>query len=213
MTRHDCCQKNSIVRALRVGLTGGIGSGKSAVAEVWRERGAFIIDADLLAREAVARGSAGLAAIAQRWPQVVNVHGELDRVALGNIVFNSKPDLDALNAIVHPQVRALAEAREAQSLTATIVVHVVPLLFEGEYWRWCDVTVVVIAAEETRVARVVARDTLDAPMVRARIRAQIDPRKARSLATYVIENDGDLGALRAAANEVYAKLEERSRSR
>src|SRR5476649_2181368 len=115
---------------LRVGLTGGIGSGKSAVAEVWRERGAAIIDADVLAREAVAPGTRGLEEIALRWPAVIAADGTLDRAALGRIVFGNDEERATLNGIVHPRVRALALAREAEVPAGRLVVHVVPLLFE-----------------------------------------------------------------------------------
>jgi dephospho-CoA kinase len=192
--------------SMRVGLTGGIGSGKSTVADVWRERGAAIIDSDLLAREAVAPGSRGLGEIALRWPSVIAADGTLDRAALGRIVFANDEERATLNGIVHPRVRALARAREAEVPAGTPIVHVVPLLFEGEYWRMCDATVAVIAPEEERVARVMARDGVDRATVLQRMRAQIDPEEARRRATYAIENDADLPTLRTRANAVYDKL-------
>ena len=143
------------MRTLRVGLTGGIGSGKSAVAEMWRERGALIIDADLLARDVVAPGSEGLATIAARWPAVIAADGSLDRPALAQIVFHDDKEREALQDIIHPRVRALGEAREAEAPAGTIAVHVIPLLFEGEYWTSCDATVAVFAPDDVRVTRVV----------------------------------------------------------
>ncbi len=192
--------------ALRVGLTGGIGSGKSAVAELWRERGATIVDADLLAREAVAPGSDGLREVAAQWPAVVGADGTLDRAALARIVFDDDAQRARLNAIVHPRVRALGDALEAAAPPDAVVVHVVPLLFEGEFWRRCDATVAVLAPEAQRVARVTARDGVDEAAVRARMRAQIDPEEARRRASYVIENDADPATLRARANAVYDEL-------
>jgi dephospho-CoA kinase len=194
------------VPALRVGLTGGIGSGKSAVAELWRERGATIVDADLLAREAVAPGSDGLREVAAQWPAVVGADGTLDRAALARIVFDDDAQRARLNAIVHPRVRALGDALEAAAPPDAVVVHVVPLLFEGEFWRRCDATVAVLAPEAQRVARVTARDGVDEAAVRARMRAQIDPEEARRRASYVIENDADPATLRARANAVYDEL-------
>jgi dephospho-CoA kinase len=191
---------------VRVGLTGGIGSGKSAVAEIWRERGALIIDADVLAREVVEPGTPGLRAIAARWPQTIGADGALDRAALARVVFADDDDRLRLNAIVHPRVRALAEQREADAPDGTIAVHVIPLLFEGDYWRSCDATVLVVAPDETRIERVVDRDGLDPSGVVQRMRAQIDPNDARELATYVIDNDGDRAQLRERANAVYDAL-------
>ena len=192
--------------SLRIGLTGGIGSGKSTVAGMWRERGAAIIDADLLAREAVAPGTRGLAEIALRWPSVIAADGTLDRPALGRIVFGNDAERATLNGIVHPRVRALARAREAEIPAGTPIVEVVPLLFEGEYWRACDATVVVIAPDEARIARVMERDGLDRASVLERMRAQIDPAEARRRATYAIENDADLTTLRTRADAVYDEL-------
>ncbi len=198
---------------MRIGLTGGIGSGKSAVAEVWRERGATIIDSDLLAREATAPGSRGLSEIALRWPSVIAADGSLDRAALASIVFNNEKELATLNGIVHPRVRALAKARETEAPAGGLVVHVIPLLFEGEYWRMCDVNVAVVAPDEARIARVMQRDGVDRARVLERMRAQIDPSEARRRATYTIDNDGDLATLRTRANVVYDVLERAAQSR
>jgi dephospho-CoA kinase len=191
---------------LRVGLTGGIGAGKSAVADIWRERGAFIIDSDVLAREAVAPGSRGLGEIALRWPSVITADGTLDRAALARIVFANDAERAVLNGIVHPRVRALSSALVAQAPADALEVHVIPLLFEGEYWRTCDVSTVVIAPDETRIARVMERDGIDRAAVLERMRAQIDPNEARRRATYAIENDADLPTLRLRAGIVYDHL-------
>jgi dephospho-CoA kinase len=190
---------------LRVGLTGGIGSGKSAVAEVFAECGATIIDADVLAREAVAAGSEGLHAIAQRWPDAIAPDGSLDRAAMARIVFDDERARAELNAIVHPRVRARAAEIERDARDA-LVVHVVPLLFEGDYWRQCEKTVVVIAPPEARIARVMARDHVERDAVERWMLAQIDPELARARADYVIENDGDLAALRERSERVYDAL-------
>ncbi len=111
-----------------------------------------------------------------------------------------------LNGIVHPRVRALARALVAQVPPDALEVHVIPLLFEGEYWRTCDATVVVFAPDEARIARVMQRDGIDRAAVLDRMRAQIDPYEARRRATYAIENDGDLATLRTRANIVYDHL-------
>jgi dephospho-CoA kinase len=192
---------------VRVGLTGGIGAGKSAVAAVWRDRGASIIDADLLAREAVAPGTRGLREIGLRWPQVIAPDGTLDRAALARIVFANADERATLNGIIHPRVRALARALDDQSPSEALIAYVVPLLFEGEYWRTMDANVAVIAPLEARIARVMERDGLDRMSVLERMRAQIDPEEARRRATYAIDNDGDLETLRSRANAVYDLLQ------
>ena len=190
---------------LRVGLTGGIGSGKSAVAGFLAARGAAVVDADLLAREVVAPGTDGLRAVGALWPQAIGADGTLDRPALAAIVFADDAARARLNAIVHPLVRARAEALE-QAAPGGLVVHVVPLLFEGDFWRRCDKTVVVLAPNELRIARVVARDATERTAVERRMAAQIAPEQARARADYAIENDGDLIDLRAASERVYDAL-------
>jgi dephospho-CoA kinase len=194
------------MRSLRVGLTGGIGAGKSAVAAAFRDRGATVIDADVLARAAVAPGSEGAREVAAAWPQVVDAAGTIDRPALAAIVFADPAARERLNAIVHPRVRAGAEALEQAAELGTIVVHDVPLLFEGDYWRSCDATVLVVAPVESRIARVMARDGIARAQVEERMRAQIDPAEARRRATFTIENDADLATLRARAGDVYDRL-------
>jgi dephospho-CoA kinase len=190
---------------LRVGLTGGIGSGKSAVAALFGERGAAVIDADVLAREVVAAGSDGLREIGARWPQAIGAGGELDRAAMAEIVFADDAARAQLNAITHPRVRARASELERKAPDG-LVVHVIPLLFEGDFWRSCDRTVLVAAPAEVRIARVVARDATERAAVERRMAAQIDPALARSRADYVVENDGDLGDLRERSTEVYDAL-------
>jgi dephospho-CoA kinase len=190
---------------MRVGLTGGIGSGKSEVAKDLALFGALVIDTDELARRAVEPGSEGLASVQRLWPQVVR-DGGLDRAALAAIVFGDAAARERLNAIVHPLVRSLAREAEARALPGQLVVHVVPLLFETDYAELVDATVLVIAPDEERIARVVARDRAEAAQVRARMAAQIEPDEARELADYVIENDGDLATLRARTRELYDRL-------
>lgn len=194
---------------LRVGLTGGIGSGKSEVAKIFAEFGALVIDADALAREAVAPGTPGFGRIAERWPAVVTASGAIDRAALGSIVFRDGGARDELNAIVHPEVRRLGAEREASAGAGQIVVHDVPLLFEGRFYQSCDANVLVVADPEVRVGRVVARSGLPPEEVRHRMAAQIDPERARELADYVIDNDATIAALRDAVREVYDDLEQR----
>jgi dephospho-CoA kinase len=190
---------------LRVGLTGGIGAGKSAVARILEDLGAYIVDTDALAREAVAPNSDGFMEIARVWPQVVRT-GALDRQALAEIVFNDPTARERLNAILHPHIRRLAMERDARAKPGQLVVHVVPLLFETGYDRLVDKTIAVHAPEANRIARIVARDAIDEARVRARMAAQIDPEEARRRADFTIENDGDIRHLRARTAEVYFEL-------
>jgi dephospho-CoA kinase len=190
---------------LQVGLTGGIGSGKSEVARIFADLGAYIIDTDELAREAVAPNSDGLLAIAHIWPQFVR-GGVLDRAALAEVVFSDPKSLARLNEIVHPFVRRLALERETYAKPDQLVVHVVPLLFEAGYLDMIDKSVVVIAPDEQRIARVVQRDHTDADHVRARMATQIDPEDARARADYVIDNDGDVAHLHEQTRAVYDAL-------
>lgn len=186
---------------MRIGLTGGIGSGKSEVARILEECGAFIIDTDKLAREAVNPGSDALREIARVWPSVVR--GDcLDRGALAEIVFRDPSARERLNAIVHPHVRRLAAHLETYAKPGQIIVHMVPLLFETGYDKQTDATVVVIAPQDVRLQRVMQRDKWTEDQVRARMASQIDPEAARSKATYVLENDGDLSHLRAQAKRL-----------
>ncbi len=197
---------------LRVGLTGGIGAGKSAVAAILRDLGALVIDADELAREAVAPGSEGLARVAERWPEVVR-DGALDRAALARIVFADPSAREALNAIVHPTVRRLAAERDSQAGADQIVVHEIPLLFETGYADVCDKNVVVVAPRDARIARLLARGGLTLEEIEHRMAAQIDPDRARELADLAIENDGSLEDLRTRTRSVYAQLERQSSPR
>jgi dephospho-CoA kinase len=190
---------------VRIGLTGGIGAGKSAVAKLFEEFGAFVVDTDLLAREAAAPGSPGLAEIARVWPATVR-DGALDRAALAAIVFADPSARARLNRILHPEIRRLAFAREAAAQPGQPIVHVVPLLFETGYNALVDRTVLVTSPQAQRIARIRERDGLDETAARARIAAQIAPEGARPQADYVIENDGDLAALRRRARAVYDRV-------
>jgi dephospho-CoA kinase len=159
-----------------------------------------------MARLAVAPGTAGLAQIRARWPAVVSEDGILDRPGLAAIVFEDEAARAELNAIVHPIVRALSAEREAKGRPGQLVVHEVPLLFEGGIADECDATVLVVAPLEQRIERVQARNKISRDKIERRIAAQIDPGTARKLADYVIENDGSFDHLNAQVREVYGKL-------
>ncbi|MDQ2909109.1 MAG: dephospho-CoA kinase [Candidatus Eremiobacteraeota bacterium] len=191
---------------LRVGLTGGIGAGKSEAGKAFAALGALVIDADVLARAAVDPQTEGLARIAQRYPQAIRPGGALDRGALAAIVFSDAAAREAVNAIVHPYVRERAAELERTAGAEQIVVHEVPLLFEAGFYRFCDANVVVEADDEERIARIVARSGLEIGEIRRRMRAQIDPFRARELADYTLVNDGSLAALGDGVRDVFHDL-------
>lgn len=190
---------------MRIGLTGGIGSGKSEVARALQALGAYIVDTDKLAREAVAPGSDGLFQVARTWPSVVR-DDCLDRAALAQIIFSDPAARERLNAIVHPHVRRLADESERYAKPTQLVVHVVPLLFETGYDNAVDATILVVAPEALRFERIMRRDHLNEAQIRARMASQIDPDDASMRATYIIENDGDLSHLREQVQSVYETL-------
>lgn len=192
-----------------VGLTGGIGSGKSTVARFFEARGAAIIDADRLAREAVLPGTPGFAAILERFgPGVLAPGGDLDRAALGRIVFGDEEARRALNAIVHPEVARLAAERMATLSAAgqALIVYDVPLLFENGLERFLPETIVVSVPEEVQRARVHARDGLRPEEIEARLRAQLPLAQKAVRATYVIDNSGSLEQTEASVDALWKNL-------
>jgi dephospho-CoA kinase len=191
----------------RIGLTGGIGSGKSAVADLLAERGAVIIDADLLARQAVEPGSPGLARIvAEFGTRLLTPEGSLDRPALGEIVFSDPEARARLNAIVHPEVRRLAADIERTAAPDAIVVHVIPLLLETGQQDLFDLIVVVDVDPAIQVRRVRERDGLDEGQIRARIEAQATREARLAVADVVIDNNGSPADLEVSVAELWRRL-------
>ncbi|MCC7109473.1 MAG: dephospho-CoA kinase [Deltaproteobacteria bacterium] len=181
-----------------IGLTGGIASGKSAVARMLRQAGVPVVDADLLAREAVEPGTEALTAIVSRFgPAVLAPDGALDRKALGALVFADEAARRELNAIVHPAVAALAMARLEllRDQGAPVAVYEVPLLFESGLEGMMDATLLVAAPEAAQISRMGSRDGLDEAAARARMAAQLPLAEKRRRATAVIDNDTTLAEL------------------
>ncbi|MDN5563426.1 MULTISPECIES: dephospho-CoA kinase [Luteococcus] len=193
---------------IRVGLTGGIASGKSAVGELLRQHGALVIDSDQLARDVVAPGSAGLAAVIERFGAgILLPDGGLDRAALGRLVFSDDAARAELNAIIHPRVRAAATAIEAQvSDPYAIVVHMIPLLVETGQQDSFDALVVVDVDEDTQRARLMARNDLTEDEAQARIDAQVSRTDRLRVADFVIRNDAGLEELAERAHAVWHEL-------
>lgn len=190
------------------GLTGGIASGKSTVTRMLRELGAEVVDADVLAREVVEPGTPGLAAVAARFPGVVGADGRLDRAKLGARVFAHPEERAALNAITHPLVRdAFArKLQEAEGRGISRVVYDVPLLVESGMHQWMEGTAVVWVPRALQKARLMARDGLDEAAAEARLAAQLPLDEKRAVATWVIDNSGDLGSTRAQVEAVWRAM-------
>ncbi len=196
-----------------VGLTGGIGSGKSEVAARLAELGAVVIDADRLAREVVAPGTEGLAEVVAAFgPAVRGPDGALDRPALGRLVFGDEAARRRLEAIIHPRVRARTAELVAAQPPGTVVVNDVPLLVETGIAHTFDVVVVVLADEAARVRRLAESRGMSEAEARARIAAQATDEQRRAVADVVLTNDGTLAELRAAVDDLSQMLTRRAAS-
>jgi dephospho-CoA kinase len=194
---------------LLVGLTGNIASGKSTVAQLLSERGATIIDADVLARRAVERGSTAFDAIVQRWgTSVLAPDGHLDRAALRRTVFGNAKELEALNQIVHPEVERLRRRliEEARARGDRVVICDIPLLFEKKMVEDYDRIVLVDAPRPLRLERLVEERGLRETEAMEMIAAQMPAELKRARADFVIENHGTLTALEQRVSEVWASL-------
>ena len=192
-----------------VGLTGGIGSGKSAVSRLLREHGAVVVDADLVAREVVDVGTPGLAAVVEAFgPQVLQEDGSLDRAALGRHVFSDKEALARLNAITHPLIaeRTRERFREAARSGAEVLVHDVALLVENGLTSAYDAVVVVAASPQTQLDRLVRLRGMAEDQARARIASQLPLEDKLAVATHVIRNDGPLEELAPQVERVWSSL-------
>ncbi|MEV5331954.1 dephospho-CoA kinase [Streptomyces werraensis] len=197
---------------LTVGLTGGIGAGKSEVSRLLVECGAVLIDADRIAREVVEPGTPGLAAVVEAFgEEILAEDGSLDRPRLGALVFSDPEKLATLNSIVHPLVGARSREREAAAPDDAVVVHDVPLLTENGLAPLYDVVIVVDASPETQLDRLVRLRGMSEEDARARMAAQATREQRRAIADVVIDNDVPLDALQRRVREVWADLVRRAR--
>jgi dephospho-CoA kinase len=197
----------------RVGLTGNIASGKSAVARVWQRLGARVVDADELARRAVAPGSPGLAAVRAKFGDAaIAPDGSLDRARMRALVFADAAQRTALERIVHPAVARLRLQEEArlEADGARVVVHMVPLLFEAGLTDEVDTIVFVDAPEDVRLERLVRDRGLDPDEARRMIAAQVPAADKRARADILIENDGTLADLELRAETAWRNVSERA---
>jgi dephospho-CoA kinase len=192
---------------LRVGLTGGIGAGKSEVSRRLAELGAVVVDADLLARQVVAPGTDGLAdVVAAFGREVLAPDGALDRAALGARVFSDDDARRQLEAIIHPRVRAQAAKLEAAAPDDAVVIHDIPLLVETGQADRFDAVVVVDAADDIRMERLVRGRGMSPTDARARIAAQASRSERLAAADHVVSNDEGLSELDAAVEQLWRRL-------
>jgi dephospho-CoA kinase len=197
---------------LLVGLTGGIGSGKSTVARMLEERGAVVFDADLLAREAVEPGTPGHTAVIERFgADVLAPGGELDREALASIVFADPSARRDLEQIVHPEVRRLfAEGSEAYHDTDRIVVFSAPLLVESGMHTAFEILVVVSATVATQIERLMRQRGMSEAAIRARIDAQAPLEDKAAVADFLVDNGGTLAELESQVERLWDELSVRA---
>jgi dephospho-CoA kinase len=196
---------------LLVGLTGGIGSGKSTVARLLEDRGAVVFDADLLAREAVEPGTPGHAAVIERFgADVLAPGGELDREALASIVFADPSARRDLEQIVHPEVRRLfAEGSEAYRDTDRVVVFSAPLLVESGMHTAFAILVVVSATVATQIERLMRQRGMSEASIRARIDAQAPLEDKAAVADFLVDNEGTLDELASQVEQLWKELSAR----
>lgn len=192
---------------LLIGLTGGIGSGKSTALRVFKKLGARVIDADVLARKAVEPGKPAWRDIKQRFGVgVFHKNGRLDRKKLAARVFNNKKALKELNAIVHPRVKAM-EAELINGIKKSdkkaVIVADAPMMIEAGFHRSKDVLVVMDSTEENQIKRTVKSGRLNRRQAKARIRAQMPTAQKKKFADYIIENNGTIAECRKNAQAVY----------
>ncbi|WAX80589.1 dephospho-CoA kinase [Streptomyces sp. KMM 9044] len=196
---------------LKVGLTGGIGAGKSEVSRLLVESGAVLIDADRIAREVVALGTPGLTAIVAAFgEEILTEDGSLDRPGLGAIVFADAEKLALLNSIVHPLVGARSRELEEAASGDAVVVHDVPLLTENGLASLYDLVIVVDASAGTQLERLVGRRGMSEENARARMAAQATREQRREIADIVIDNDVPLDELERRVEDVWAELVRRA---
>jgi dephospho-CoA kinase len=201
---------------LRVGLTGGIGSGKSAVAQRLAALGAVVLDGDTAARDVVEPGTPGLAAIAEAFgAEMLKADGTLDRARLAGVVFSDEAARQRLNAITHPLIHARIKAAEEAAVAAggpgTIVVHDIPLLAEGQRASEFAAVIVVDVPPELQVERLAGRGMAE-EQARARMAAQATREQRLAIADIVIDNSGPLDDLDRRVAEVWAELRDRAAS-
>ncbi len=192
---------------MRVGLTGGVGSGKSTVSAMFEVLGAVIIDGDKLAREVVEPGTPGLAAIvAEFGPELLTAEGDLDRPAMGRLVFSDPDARRRLEGITHPLIFERYAELEASAAADALVVHDIPLLAESGRADGFDAVIVIDVPDEIRIARMLRDRGWTREEAESRITAQASREDRLAVATHVIDNSGSLEELQARVSEIHLEL-------
>jgi dephospho-CoA kinase len=193
-----------------IAITGGIGSGKSAVAKLFEKWGAQTVDADLLAREVVEPGTKGFQRVVEHFGEdMVLADGSLNRPRLASIIFSDPEKKRLLESLLHPLIRErwLHNLEQLKRINPSVIAYIVPLFFESTAkMPEIEKVVLVSAPEETRVARIMARDLFPRPIAEQRIKAQLPDSAKIDKSDYVIKNDGSLEQLESRAHEVYTSL-------
>lgn len=190
-----------------IGLTGGIGSGKTTVAALLAQKGAFVIDTDIIAREVMQPSGPLLATVRREFGDgVIREDGELDRPALARIIFSDDAKRTRLNEITHPEILKRVLAIIGTQPPSAMIVVVVPLLFESGFEHSCDRVIVVLAPPELRRQRLQERDGISSSGVEARMRAQLPASEYEQRADIIIRNDGNLTALGREVDRAWEKL-------
>lgn len=189
---------------VRIGLTGGIASGKTLVADELARLGATVIDADVLARRVVEPGSSGLQEVITRFgDDMLSPDGSLDRAGLGEVVFRDQSARADLNAIIHPRVRAAARQLEEAAPSGAVVVHVIPLLVETVQQTSFDGVLVVDVPVDVQIQRLMQRNCLTKQQSQDRVNAQVSRSERVAVADWVIDNSGDPASTRRSVRDLW----------
>ncbi len=195
-----------------IAITGGIGSGKSAVAKLFEQWGAQTVDADILAREVVEPGSEGFQRVVQNFgPDMVLADGSLNRPKLASIIFSDQEKKALLESLLHPLIRErwLSQLEQLKKSNAPLIAYIVPLFFESTaQMPEIEKVVLISAPEETRIARIMSRDLFPRQIAELRIKAQLPDSAKIDKSDYVIKNDSSLEQLESRAREVFSELAE-----
>ena len=194
---------------LSVALTGGIGAGKSLAGEIFEELGAIVIDSDQISRDVIERGTDGYDEVVARFGDQILTNGEINRAALGEIVFNNADARRDLEAIIHPRVREISQSIAAKAGDGQIVINQIPLLVETRGYSKFDCVITIQSSLEIREERLRSRGMKDYEIKR-RIEAQVDDEKRAEIADFVIINDGTVDELRRNVERIWDQLRMRA---
>ncbi|WP_134699912.1 dephospho-CoA kinase [Ammoniphilus sp. YIM 78166] len=192
-----------------IGLTGGIASGKSTVASMFKELGCVIIDADKVARDVVKPGQEGLEAVVHRFgPQILTQEGELDRKALGAIIFHNEEKRKELNSILHPLIRKQMQREKEEALQANppLIIMDIPLLFESQLEQTVEAVIVVYVPPNQQLERLMQRDQISREEARRKMDSQMPIDEKKKRADFIIENSGSLAETRTQVEAIFTKL-------